>query len=174
MTLTTSQKINEIKRSFHKYLADSLSGVQIDFDDKNFTPPDDEAFLVIRYTRSERETSGIGGVVTGDSPNIRGNWHRIEVNLSIYKRDDAQKADIGELHDDVADLLKVGDIPLYDFTDPENPQEAGKIYIDPLPAGSGPSPVEGRLTDHFMKRELIEAGFAWIGFGLTLSVLEEY
>ena len=174
MTLTTSQKLNEIKRSFHKYLADNLSGVQIDFDDEDFSPPDDTAYLVIRYTRSHRESCGIGGVVSGDSPNLRGNWHHIEVNLSIYKRDDSQKAAAGQLHDDVADLLKTGDITLYDFTDPENPQAAGKIYLEPLPAGTGPSPTEGRLHDNKMKRELADADFAWVSLGVTLSVLEEY
>jgi len=174
MPLTTSQKLNEIKRSFHKYLADSLPGVAIDYDDRDFSPPDDAAFLVIRYRQSSHEDCGIGGVVTGDSPNLRGRWHRIEVNISVYKRDDPQKAAAGELYDNISNLLKIGDITLYDFTDPENPQSAGRIYIDPFPADSGPSPISGRLHDYFGKRELTEAGFAWIGLGVTLSVLEEY
>ena len=174
MTLTTSQKLNEIKRSLHKYLEDNLPGVDIDFDDGNFTPPDDSAFLVVRYQRSHHEDSGIGGVVTGDSPNLRGRWHRIDVNLSVYKRDDPQKAGVGQLYDDVANLMKVGDITLFDFTDPENPQPAGRIYIEPLPAGTGPSPSEGRLHDYYNKQELTESGFSWAGLGLQLSVLEEY
>lgn len=174
MPLTTSQKLNEIKRSFHKYLEDNLPEVEIDFDDRDFSPPGDAAFLVIRYPRAYHEDCGIGCVVTGDSPNLRGRWHRIEVDISAYKRDDPQKAGAFDLHDKAADLMKAGDIPLYDFTDPENPQAVGKIYIDPLPGDTGPSPTTGRLYDNYGKRELTEAGFAWAGLGLTLSVLEEY
>lgn len=174
MALTTSQKINEIKRSFNKYIDDNLADVAVDFDDANFTPPEDEAFVVIRYRRSFHENCGIGGVVSGGQGNLRGRWHRVDVSIAIYKRDDPQKADVGELHDDVSDLLKAGDIPLYDFTDPEDPSEDGRIYFDPLPAGTGPSPAEGRLYDSLMSRDLAEAGFAWMGLGIRLSVLEEY
>ena len=174
MTLTTSQKINEIKRSFNKYIDDSLVDVAVDFDDANFTPPADEAFVVIRYRRSFHENCGIGGVVSGDHDNLRGRWNRVDVSIAVYKRDDPQKADVGDLHDVISDLLKAGDIPLYDFTDPENPFEDGRIYFDPLPAGAGPSPAGGRLYDNLMSRELAEAGFAWMGLGVRLSVLEEY
>jgi len=174
MTLTASQKLNEIKKSLYKYLADNLTGVQIDYDDAAFSPPDDAAFLVVRFLSSRRENCGIGAVVTGDSPNLRGCWHHLETNLSIYKRNDPQKADIGALYSTVAGLLKVGDIPLYDFTDPEHPVEAGKIYLDPLPAGTGPSPTEGRLSDNLMNRELVDAGYAWAAIGVLLSVIEQY
>ena len=174
MTLTTSQKINEIKKSLYKYLADNLPGTSIDYDDSAFAPPDDAAFLVIRFLHSRRENCGIGTVVTGDSPNLRGRWHHIEANLSIYKRHDPQKADTGALYSTIADLLKAGDIPLYDFTDPENPVEAGKIYLDPLPAGTGPSPTEGQLTDNSAHRKFTDAGFSWAASGITLSVLEQY
>ena len=174
MTLTTSQKINEIKKSFFKYLADNLTGTSIDFDDSDFSPPDDSAFLVIRFLNSRRENCGIGRVVTGDSPNLQGCWHHIEANLSIYKRHDPQKADTGMLYSTVSDLLKAGDIPLYDFTDAENPVEAGRIYLDPLPAGTGPSPIEGQLTDNLMNRELVSAGYSWAALGVLFSVLEQY
>ena len=174
MTLTTSQKINETKRSFHKYLADNLSGVQIDFDDKDFTPPTDSAFIVIRYRSIARESCGIGGVLTGDSSSLHGYWRNIEAHISIYKRDDPQKADIGLLYDTIENLLKVGDITLYDFTDPEDPVAAGKIYLDTLKAASGPSPLDGRLFDNLASRELADASFAWMSLGVLLSVLVEY
>ena len=174
MALTTSQKLNEIKRSFNKYLDDNLTNVSIDFDDADFTPPEDAAFLVVRYRGSYFENCGVGGVVSGDQGNLRGRWHRINVSLGVYKRDDPQKTDAGDLHDKVSDLLKVGDIPLYDFTDPQNPVESGRIYLDTLTAGAGPSPIEGRLYDNIVSRELADAGFAWIGLGVRLSVLEEY
>jgi hypothetical protein len=174
MTLTTSQKLNEIKRSFFKYLADNLPAIQIDFDDADFSPPDDSPFLAIRFLRSSREPCGIGGIVTGDSPNLRGCRHKIQANLSIYKRHDPQKADVGGLYSTVAALLNAGDIPLYNFTDPEHPVESGKIFLDPLPAATGPSPIEGRLADNLMNRELADAGFAWAGIGVLLSVLEQY
>jgi len=174
MALTTSQKINEIKRSFNKYIDDNLIDIAVDFDDANFTPPEDEAFVVIRYRRSFHENCGIGGVVSGDQANIRWRWHRVDVSIAIYKRDDPQKADVGDLHDVISDLLNVGDIPLYDFTDPQDPSEDGGVYIDLLPSNTGPSPVGGRLYDNLMSRELADAGFAWMGLGVRLSVLEEY
>jgi hypothetical protein len=174
MSISASQKINEIKRSFHKYLADNLDGVSIDFDYADFTPTDDSAFLVVRYRRSNFESCGIGGVVSGDQGNLRGRWHRLEAFLAVYKRDDPQKADAGDLFADVSDLLKAGDIPLYDFTDPQDPIEKGKIYFDPLPAGSGPSPIEGRLFDSAAKRKIEEADFSWLGLGVRLSILEEF
>jgi hypothetical protein len=173
MPLTTSQKINETKRSFHKYLADNLTGVAIDYDDANFVPPTDSAFVVIRYRSVSRESCGIGGVLTGDSPSLTGYWRHIEAHISIYKRDDPQKADIGTLYDTIESLLEVSDITLYDFTDPENPASAGKIYLDTLKAPSGPSPLDGRIFDNLASRELADAAFSWMSLGVLLSVLVE-
>ena len=174
MGLTTSQKINETKRSFQKYLADNLPGVQFDFDDKDFAPPDDSAFVVLRYRKIWREVCGIGGVLSGNTPSLHGYWRRIEAHISIYKRDDPQKTDIGVLYDSIESLLKAGSTILFDFTVPENPVAIGKIYLDTLEAGTGPSPIEGRLLDNLASREMSEASFAWMGIGVLLSVMVEY
>ena len=174
MPLTTSQKFNEIKRSLHKHLEDNLPGIEINFDDEKFTPAGNDPFLVIRYPGSHHEPSGIGDVITGDQAGLRGRWHRVDCSLTIYSREDSQKASAGDLFDTVSDLLKAGDITLYDFTDPENPINIGKIYIDQGAGHTGPSPVEGRSFDNIVKRDLEKAGFSWISLNVQLSVLEEY
>ncbi len=174
MPLTTSQKINELKRSFHKYIADNLTGVSIDFDDAAYTPPADESFLVIRYHRIEYDECGIGGVITGDEQNVRGRWRRIFASLAVYKRNDPQKADAGNLYDSVAALLTTTTIPLYDFSNPENPVESGMIYLDLLPASTGPSPSEPRFLDSSGDREMSESGYSYIALNIRLSLLEQY
>lgn len=168
MPLDATQILNNLKRSFNAYLATALEGSSINFDEDPFETAGLESWYAVRYTGLRSESSGMGELIEEDE-STEGRFHALNCEVSVWSRDDPQRATLGDMVDKLIVLVEEASISLYDYSDPENPVECGKIYIHPqtgsfTPKWAGGGPVlksssdkhaQGGITGFVLEIELI-------------------
>jgi len=154
MTLTPSQVINNIKRSFNAYLAAGLTGSTINFDGNSFNTSGLDSWYSVRYLEIASDPAGMGDVIGTDGST--GNIHSVKAEVGAWHRDDPQGVSSGDMIDKIVDLLEESQVTFYDWSDPEDPVESGELA---LYAGSGsfiPFGSDMNLRDANVRGFLIE------------------
>lgn len=171
MTSNATQVLNNIKRSFNKFLGKTLEGSTVNFDEDTFVTEGLDSWYVVRYGGCISNGTGMGNLVE-ESALDRGFYHTINAEIAAYHSNDPQKYDLGAMVDELLLLAETPSIPLYDFTDLEDPDESGTIYISPgkgtfAPAWSGGG--KNGSAEEYRRREIV--GFI---LDIRLSVLVTY
>ena len=125
MSLNASQLINNLKKSFNRYVANELSGDTVNYDLDPFDTTGLSSWYSVRYTEFQTEPQG--------------RIHVVGAELSAWCRHDEQRAELGDMLDKVMAIAETASITLYDFADPENPVSIGKVMIKT--AGGAFTPV---------------------------------
>ena len=129
MALDASQIINNMKKSFNTYIESSMSGATINFDEDPFDTDGLESWYAVRYTGFSSEPVGMGEVVDGNGAN--GRLHILNGEVSAWSCNDSQRAILGGMIDAIVALMEAGMITFYDYADPEDPVEIGKMRVKP-------------------------------------------
>jgi len=138
MSLNASQLINNLKKSFNRYVANELSGDTVNYDLDPFDTTGLSSWYSVRYTEFQTEPVGIGDFIDVET-NRQGRIHVVGAELSAWCRHDEQRAELGDMLDKVMAIAETASITLYDFADPENPVSIGKVMIKT--AGGAFTPV---------------------------------
>jgi hypothetical protein len=168
MALDPTQVVNNVKRSFNAYVSAGLGPATINFDQDPFEADGLESWYSVRYTSYSTEPSGMGEMIEDDE-STKGRFHVVGCEVSAWRRDDPQRAELGGMADELIALCEEPSITLYDYADPENPQECGKVYLRPrlgtfTPIWSGAKPIwkadserheRGRIVGFVLELELI-------------------
>jgi len=125
MSLNSSQVVNNMKRSFNRYIGEKLGDAAVNYDVGSFNTERLTEWYAVRYTNFCSESVGMGDSI--DEGGTRGRFHVLECELSAWCRGD--RAALGEMADMLTSSCEIPSIPLYDFADPENPVACGKIYL---------------------------------------------
>ena len=120
--------LNNIKKSFNAWLAGELEGETINFDKDPFRTDGLESWYAVRYSGYSSESTGMSDLIS-ESGTQKGIYRILDAEVSAWSRDDEQRATLGEMADKIMELCEEASITLYDFEDPENPVEAGSIYL---------------------------------------------
>ncbi|MFH1676415.1 MAG: hypothetical protein ABIC40_05250 [bacterium] len=123
-----TQILNNIKKSFNAWLAEELEGETINFDGDPFRTDDLEAWYAVRYAGYSSESTGMDDIIA-ETGTQKGMYRILDAEVSAWCRDDKQRASLGEMTDKLMELCEEVSITLYDFEDPENPEETGLIYL---------------------------------------------
>jgi hypothetical protein len=127
MALDASQIINNMKKSFNTYIENSMSGATINFDEDPFETDGLESWYAVRYTGFSSEPVAMGEIV--DENGTKGRLHRLNSEVSAWSSNDSQRANLGGMIDAVVALMEAGMIAFYDYDDPEDPDEIGKMRV---------------------------------------------
>jgi hypothetical protein len=171
MTLNPTQEVNNIKRSFNRYIADAVSPATVNYDQDPFQTTDLDSWYSIRYTGQTTEPTGMGDLI-GEEDESKGRFRVVNCELSAWCRNDPQRAALGPMADMIVVLCEAASITLYDFADPENPMACGTIYLRPLrgkfaPVWGGGGPMQKGSSDLYTELRL--AGFVLEVDLLTIS-----
>lgn len=132
MALDPSQLINNMKRSFNAHVENALTGATVNFDEDPFDTDGLDTWYAVRYAGYSSEPVGMGEVV--DDSGTEGRLHVLGCEISAWSRSDSQRYDLGAMIDEIVNISEIGMITFYNFADPEDPVDIGKIR---LKAGKG-------------------------------------
>jgi len=163
MTLDASQMVNNMKRSFNKYMAEGLAPAVVNFDEGDFDASGLAIWYTIRYRKLRSESAGMGDLIEEDSLQ-QGRLHILGCGISAWSRNDLQKYGLGGMADKVIALAEAVSVTLYDFDDPEIPVDIGEMKIRPgdgvfTPVGGGEAPVSSSESEVYSEEGI--AGFVF-------------
>jgi hypothetical protein len=137
MAPNASQIINNMKRSFNAHLGTALEETAINFDQDTFDTVGLDSWYAIRYTGYSSEPTGMGDII--DSSGSVGRFHVLQCELSGWAREDSQRLTLGGVVDGIIAICETASIPLYDFSDPDDPDEIGDMRLVPSDGKFSPS-----------------------------------
>lgn len=156
-----SRVINNLKRSFNKFVAEKAPGETVNFGDDSFVTDGMSSWYAIRYGNHGTRNTGMGNLIDESSP-LKGFIHYVELELSAWHRDDKQKTSLGDMVDILMEIAEANSITLYDFADVENPLAIGKAYLKPEHGKFIPS--SGSTGDEVLYEKEVA------GFVLTMEI----
>jgi hypothetical protein len=167
MTLNASQIVNNIKRSFNRYVGNTVSPAAVNYDEDPFDISGLSAWFAVRYTGYSSEPTGMGDEVEENTEAV-GRFRLVNCEVSAWHRDDPQRTALGAMADILVAMCETPSIVLYDYTNPQNPVECGTVYVRPIigrftPTWGGGGPVRKTSSDMHA-----EAGL--VGFVLELEL----
>lgn len=159
MTLNASQILNNLKRSFNAFVATQLEAAEVNFDDDSFETSGTDAWYAIRYTDLRSESTGMGDLIDPDNPD-QGRFHIAACEISAWHREDPQRVSLGGMVDKLIVISETESFQLFDYSDPENPVEAGTVYIRAkkgafTPRWGGGGPVLKTSSDAHAAGEMV-------------------
>lgn len=122
--------VNNLKRSFNRHLENAVKPSKVNYDDESFDTSALLSWYSIRYMELETESPGMGDLID-ESKGTRGRIHRLNLEMGAWTRNDPQRIELGLMVDRILSICGARSIPMYDFADPENPEECGTILIIP-------------------------------------------
>jgi hypothetical protein len=167
MTLNPSQIINNIKRSFNNYISTAVAPATVNFDQDPFDTASLSSWYAIRYSGISTEPTGMGDLID-ESGTGRGRIHVVDCELSAWSGNDPQRASLGSMIDILIAACEAPSITLYDFSDPDNPDECGALALHPTHGTLTPTWGSGRAVWKTSRDAQIGAGV--VGFVLELKL----
>ena len=160
-----SQIVNNMKRSFNKYISAIIVSGNINFDQDPFDTDNLDDWYSIRYKEHDSSGTGMGNLIEAATEK-KGFRHRLACEIGAWRRDDPQRTGLGDMIDKLVSLSEAGSVNLYDFTDPENPVQSGTMYISPSKGKFLPKWDGGNKTirDEYVRQNIV-------GFILDIDLL---